>query len=135
MKIYVLGGFAPDPSEQWVCTLAEVFTEEDNARERLNEIKNEVEALLEDNYDNGRLEYYSIHSHEVKHNSNTLGSFVAKAAITPGNEKHVDMWRDWSTFNIGTGSAFCIDSDNVGLMLSKTSDFEVASLSISVKEI
>lgn len=135
MRIYVLGGFAPDPAEQCVCTLAEVFTDEDKARERFNEIKRDVEELLEDNYSNGRLAYYSVDSHEVRHNEYTLGDFSAKASITPGNDKHVDMWRDWSTINIGTGCGFMIDSSNVGLELLRPSDFKVASISISVKEI
>lgn len=60
MRIYILSGYAPDPAEQSVCTLAEVYTDESIARERFNEIKKDVEYLLEDNYENGRLEYYSI---------------------------------------------------------------------------
>lgn len=135
MKIYILNGFAPDPTEQSLSTLAEVFTEEAKARQRFAEIKEEIETLLEEEHENGRLEYYSVDSHEVRHNAHSLGSLVAEVTITPGNEHHVNMWRDWSTLNIGVGSGFSIDTDNVGLVLSRSSYFRIASLGISIKEI
>ncbi len=55
MKIYVLRGFAPDPSEQCICTFADVFVSEAEARAKLLEIKNDTEMLLEDCHSNGGL--------------------------------------------------------------------------------
>lgn len=135
MKIYVLGGFAPDLAEGCVGTLSEVFTDENKAIERFNEIKEDVENLLEDNYENGRLEYYSVDCHEVRHNKYSLGSLNAKASLSPGKKEHIDMWRDWSTFNIGIGSGFCINHQNIELTLDRSLDFTVAAIGISVKEI
>lgn len=135
MNIYVLSGFAPNLQEQCVCTLAEVFTEEEKARKRFHELKEEVVELLESSHEIGALEYYSIDCHEVMHNPYTLGSFSAKATITPENVKHVEMWRGWSTLNIGCGSGFSIYPQNVSLTFDRTSDFSVASFSIAVKEI
>lgn len=134
MIIYVLSGFAPDPVEQTLCTLAEVFTDENKARETLNEIKKLVEGLLEDNYDNGRLEYYSVESREVRHNKFTLGGLLAEVTISPGNERHQDMWRDWSTATIGTGCC-CISTNDVSLNLGKNTTFRIAAVSLSIKEV
>lgn len=135
MKIYVLGGFAPDLADGCVGTLSEVFTDEDKARERFNEIKRDIEDLLEDNYENGRLEYYSVDCHEVRHNQYSLGSLNAKATLAPGNNKHIEMWLDWSTFNIGVSSGFSINHQNIGLVLDRPSDFTVAAIGISIQEI
>lgn len=135
MKIYILSGFAPDLSEQCTCILSEVFTDEDKARKRFLDIKSEVEAMLEGCHENGECEFYSTDCHEVRHNPYTLGRFSAKASITPGNKKHVGMWRDWSSLNIGGGSGFSIYPKNVSLNFDRTSDFSVASFGISIKEI
>lgn len=135
MKIYVLGGFAPDLSEQCLCTLSEVFNDEGKARERFDEIKREVEELLEYNYADGRIEYYSIDSNEVRHNSYTLGSLVATASIVPGKEDQVNMWREWSVLSIGVVSGNCICSKDVKLDIAHPVDFKVAAFGISVKEI
>lgn len=135
MKIFILNGFAPDLSEQSISTLAEVFTDETKALARYKELKEEIETLLEGEYENGRLEYYSVDCHEVKHNKHTLGNLVAEVTIAPGNDNHVDMWRDWSTLNIGLGSGFCIEPDHVYLAPTRSSYFRIASFSISIKEI
>lgn len=133
MKIYVLHGFAPDPSEQCICTFADVFSSEADAREKLLEIKNDTEMLLEDSHNNGCLDYYSVEHHNVMHNQYTLGSFNAKASISPGNKKHEGMWRNWSAISLE--SSYCVNPNDVCLKLQRASDFTVASISIGIKEI
>lgn len=136
MKIYVLGGYAPDLFEGTVCTLSEVFTDEESARKKMAEIRNDIENLLEECFSGGRLEYYSIDCHETRHNKYTLGSLVSEITITPGNDKHVEMWRNWSTLSIGESNrGFLIDSSEASLSISRSSSFRIASCGISIKEI
>lgn len=133
MKIYVLRGFAPDPSEQCICTFADVFVSEAEARAKLLEIKNDTEMLLEDCHSNGGIDYYSVDHRNVMHNQYTLGSLDVKVTISPGKEKHEDMWRKWSVASLE--SSYCVSPRDVNLNIKRATDFTVASISISIKEI
>lgn len=135
MRIYILRGYAPDPAEQGIAIFAEVYSSEDVALKKLAEIKKDVEDLLEDNFENGRLEYYSVDHHSVKHNPYTLGNLSAKAIISAGKHKHEDMWRDWSTVALETQSGFFIRPDDISLKIDRSAEFSIASISINIKEI
>lgn len=134
MKIYVLRGYAPDPTEQGQAVFSNIYTNEEDALRKLAEIKKDVLDLLEDNFDNGRLEYYSVDHHSVKHNPYTLGSLSAKVTISSGNQKHEDMWRDWSTVALETRSGFFICPEDISLKIDRSAEFSVASITIDIKE-
>lgn len=133
--LYVLSGYAPDLSEQCLCTFAEVYTDAEEARNMMTKIKEETEMLLEDCYDECSLEYYSVDHHNVRHNPYTLGSFVAKATISHDNKKHLEMWRDWSTLSLEGSTGLLIRPSDVNLDIDRPSDFTVAAISISIKVI
>lgn len=134
MKIYVLGGYGIDLSEQCPCSYSEVFTDESKARERIAEMKAEVEELLEDCYKNGDLEYYSVEHRQVHHNKFTLGCLSVKVTISPNNNEHAEFWKQWSQIGLGSGFGMCIDANDVCLKLDRSKDFPLVSLSIQVKE-
>lgn len=133
MKIYVLKGYAPDPSEQCICTFSDVFVSDAEARAKLLEIKNDTEMLLEDCHSNGCLDYYSIDHSNVMHNQYTLGGINAKATISPGKQKHEDMWRRWSVASLE--NSYCVSTRDVSLNIKRPTGFTIASISISIKEV
>ena len=89
--------------------------------------------LLEDCHSNGGIDYYSVDYRNVMHSQYTLGSLYVKATISPGKEKHEDMWRNWSVASLE--SSYCFSPRDVNLNIKRAADFTVASISISIKEI